>query len=250
MNISVSLNIFEYGNPHGTPLILIHGGAGGVWTWEETVKHLGEYRCLLPELPEHGSSQSSGPFSIRATAAQIIQYIRQQIPGGKAHIAGLSVGGQVAIEMLGLAPEAVLSAVVSGALAFPLPGYRLGLYSEAAMTLLYWLGVFPWKKNDAWIRLNMKTMSGMPESSFQAFKRNFQSLTRSGWAHAMSEFYRYRLPEGLETVETPVLLVAGVHEKRIPSRPTACCAACFRTAPPYGWARLVLDRRLRNTTGQ
>jgi pimeloyl-ACP methyl ester carboxylesterase len=206
------LTVYEEHESTGEPIILIHGGAGGIWTWTPTIQLLPEFYCLMPELPEHGSSQSNGFFSIKSTADQIIGFIKEtQLR--RISLVGLSVGGQIAVEILAKAPELIKCAVISGALTFPLPGYRIGLYSEAIMAFLYRVGVHPWKRNDAWIRLNMKTSAGMPESGFSDFKKNFQSLTLSGWTNAMSEFYRYRLPDGLEKANVPTLLVAGMHEK-------------------------------------
>lgn len=207
------LAVFEYGDPAGTPVVLIHGGAGGVWTWNETVKRLPTYHCIMPELPEHGSSQTNGKFSIRATAERIIGGIKHESPAGSAHLVGLSVGGQIVLEIIARAPEVARSAVISGALVIPVPGYRLGIYSARMMQLIYKVGIRPWKNNDAWIRMNMKASAGIPDSFFSHFKQNFQSLTLSGWTNAMSEYYRYRVPDGLENANLPVLLVAGVHEK-------------------------------------
>ena len=34
-----------------TPILLVHGGAGGVWTWSAVVERLSAYRCLVPEIP-------------------------------------------------------------------------------------------------------------------------------------------------------------------------------------------------------
>ncbi|MRR30936.1 alpha/beta hydrolase, partial [bacterium] len=202
----------ESGDPAGQPVVLIHGGAGGVWTWNETVKYLQNYHCIMPELPEHGGSQANGKFSIVETAKEIIAGIRREIPEGAAHIVGLSVGGQIGLEILAQAPEVVMTAIISGALVIPVPGYRLGIFSATMMKLIYKIGIHPWKNNDVWIRLNMKSSAGMPDSSFAQFKHNFQSLTLSGWTNAMSEYYRYRTPAGLELANVPVLLVAGAHE--------------------------------------
>lgn len=208
-----SLTMFESGNPQGIPLILIHGGGGGVWTWDETVKFLADFHVILPELPEHGNSLSNGPFTIEATAQSILDAIHERVPRGKAHVFGLSVGGQIVVEMLARSPETMLSAVISGAQLLPVPGYRLGIFSERAMALVYWLGIHPWKGSDAWIRWNMRSSAGIPMNFFERFKQNFQGLTRDSWAHVMSENYRYRLPSGLEKATLPVLLIAGSHEQ-------------------------------------
>lgn len=194
-------------------MVLIHGGAGGAWAWDETVQFLGDFHCLLPELPEHGRNDSNGRFTVESAAESMLQLIRERVPGGRAHVVGLSVGGQVLVEMLARAPEIVLSAVVSGAQLLPVPGYRLGIYSETAMALVYWLGIAPWKHNDAWIRWNLRTSAGIPDRYFEPFKQNFQALTRDNWAHVMSVNYSYRAPAGLEKANMPVLLIAGPHEK-------------------------------------
>lgn len=207
-----SLNIYQSGNPNGIPVIFIHGGAGGVWNWMPTVRRLENISAYLPELPEHGSSRFLGPFSIHSTADEIIRMIREQIPGGKAHLVGLSVGGQVALDILARAPDIILNAVISGSLALPLPGYSLGIYSEAVMKMLYKLFIRPWRQNDRILRWMMKSMTGISETYFSEFKQNLQSITLSGWTHTMSEYYRYRLPHGIQSVQNPVLLVAGEHE--------------------------------------
>lgn len=212
MNTSSLPTFYEYGDPHNPPLVLIHGGAGGVWVWDEVVPYLGDFFCLLPELPEHGRNQGNGPFTVESAAQGILGLIRERVAGGQAHVCGHSVGGQILVEMLARSPENVLSAVISGAQLLPVTGYRLGIYSEAAMSLVYWLGIRPWKRNDAWIRMNMHASTGIPERYYPQFKRNFQALTRASWAHVMSENYRYRAPAGLEKAGTPALLIAGPHE--------------------------------------
>lgn len=212
MNASLLPTFFEYGDPHGPPLVLIHGGAGGVWAWDEVAPYLEDYHCLLPELPEHGGNRDNGRFSVETAARGILNLIGERTPDGRAHVFGLSVGGQVAVEMLARAPERLFSAVVSGAQLLPVPGYRLGIFSEAAMSLVYWLGIAPWKHNDAWIRWNLHASTGIPDRYFAQFKRNFQNLDRGSWAHVMSENYRYRAPAGLEQADLPVLLIAGTHE--------------------------------------
>jgi pimeloyl-ACP methyl ester carboxylesterase len=213
MTNSSSLTVIEKGDSQKLPLVLIHGGAGGVWTWDELLKFLPEFHCYLPELPEHGSSQANGPFTVKSTAQSIINMIRERVPGGNAHVFGLSVGGQIVVEMLAQAPDVFSSAIISGAQLFPIPGYRLGIYSEKMMALIYWLGILPWKHNDGWIRWNMRSSAGISEVFFDRFKANFQGLTRDTWSHVMSENYRYRTPAGLENVTVPTLLIAGAHEK-------------------------------------
>jgi pimeloyl-ACP methyl ester carboxylesterase len=213
MNISNSLFMVESGNPQGKPLILLHGGAGGVWTLQETASHLDEFHVFIPELPEHGSSAGSPPFSIQGASRQILAAVKACCGDTPLHVFGLSVGGQIALEMLSLDSSAFSSAIISSALIVPVPGYRLGIYSPLAMSLVYWLAVFPWKRCDPWIHWTMQTSSGIAAEHFEPYRATFRSLTPGGWTRAMSGYYAYRLPAGLEQARLPVLLIAGDRER-------------------------------------
>lgn len=206
------LAVNTYGNPQDPAVLFIHGAAGGSWCYREVAALLPEFFCIVPDLPEHGESREVKPFTVRDTAERLHTLISEFSPTHKAHIVGLSVGGQIALEMLALQPKNILSAIISGAQVLPVPGYRLGIYSEFAMRLIYSLGIQPWKNSDFWIRWNMRGSAGIADSLFEDFKKNFQGLTSDSWAHSMAENYRYRIPAGLKIIDPPVLLVAGNKE--------------------------------------
>lgn len=212
MRMINNLAVYESGDPDGEPILLIHGAAGGAWCWRDVTPLLPEFHCIAPDMPEHGGSLRNAPFTIDSTTDQMLRLIRTMSPGRKAHVVGLSVGAQIAIEMLARSPEWIASAIVSGAQGIELPGYRLGIYSEFAMSLVYALGIKPWKNNDAWIRWNMRSSAGIPETFFQEFKQNFKSLTRDSWSRPMAENYRFRIPGNVRFVDPPVLLIAGDKE--------------------------------------
>jgi pimeloyl-ACP methyl ester carboxylesterase len=213
MSSTLGLFVKETGLSGGIPIVLIHGGGGALWTWDEVVPLLHDYRCILPDLPEHGQTGLNvGPFSISGSADLLADLIRQRSPTGKAHVVGLSVGAQIGVEMLAKTPDVLESAVISSAQLCPEPGDGWGIYSESAMAAVYWLGIAPFKHSDRWIRMNMKYSAGIPGRYFEAFRRNFQSITRDGWAHVMADNFRYRLPDGLGKAHLPVLLVAGTKE--------------------------------------
>lgn len=213
MSSDQGLFVKETGKPDGIPIVFVHGGGGALWTWDEVVPLLPDFRCILLDLPEHGQTGlSAGPFSIPGTAVLIANLIRQRSPNGKAHVVGLSVGAQIGVEMLAKTPEVMESAVISSAQLCPVPGDGLGLYSETAMAAVYWLGIAPFKHSDGWIRINMKYSAGIPQRYFEVFRRNFQAITRDAWAHVMADNFRYRMPEGLSKANLPVLLVAGMKE--------------------------------------
>lgn len=204
------LHVDVYGPQNAPAILFLHGGGAGAWTWQPVIDRLPEFRCLVPDMPEHGRSADVRPFSITDAAARMAELIRSQAPGEKVHLVGLSEGAQVAVAMLANSPELIASAVVSSALLRPLPGAWMMM--PGIIRWSYRVSVPPFRNNDWWIRLNMKHAAGVPEEHFAQFKRDFQTLTEDGFTHVMLENQRFRLPQGLEKAALPVLVLAGRKE--------------------------------------
>lgn len=212
MRMVNGLGVYEYGDPGNVPVLFIHGAAGGAWCWRDVVSRLPDFYCIAPDLPEHGASRDNKPFTIRSTSQQLLGLVKTLIPGRKFNLVGLSVGAQMAVEMVAKAPELISSTIASGAQALELPGFKLGIYSEFAMSLIYYLGIAPWKNSDGWIRWNMRSSAGISETFFPEFRRNFRELTRDSWSRPMAANYRFRIPRGIQFADLPVLLVGGDKE--------------------------------------
>jgi len=181
--------------------------------WQPVIDCLPDFHCLAPDLPEHGRSTGQ-PFSIRVAAQLVAELVIERAHRGTAHLVGLSLGAQVLVALLAQSPHVAASAVISSALLRPLPGTRLGLYSPALAKAIYWSAIAPFKKWDAWIRLNMKYSAGIPDAHFADFKREFQQQTPSSWSNVFVENMHFRLPQGLTQVKAPVLVLAGSKEYR------------------------------------
>ena len=65
---------------------------------------LPEFQCLAPDLPGHGRSAGITWASRRDAADRIIEVI-EALPGRRAHVVGLSLGGSVALEILVVDPR-------------------------------------------------------------------------------------------------------------------------------------------------
>lgn len=198
--------------PADAPVIVfLHGGGVGGWMWREVIGRLPEYRCLAPDMPEQGHSQHVRPFSIEGTADLIAGLIREQAPGGKAHVVGLSAGAQVTVALLSRAPQVVERAVISSALVRPLPG--TGWMGRWVYKWSYYLGMAgPLKRWDWWIKLNMKYAAGIPEGCFADFKADFQRTSADGLANLLYSSMAFRIPPGLEHSTAPALVVVGEKE--------------------------------------
>jgi pimeloyl-ACP methyl ester carboxylesterase len=206
----MSLFVQESGQLTAPTVVFLHGGGGSGWMWQPQVEELGDYHCIVPDLPEQGKSVNENPFTIQGSAEQIARLIRERGHSGKAYVVGVSEGAQVTVALLALAPELVERAVVSSALVRPLPG--AGLMTPELIALSYRWSVSPFKNNEWWVRLNMKYAAGIPEKYYPQFSQTFRELTESGFTNVMIENQRFRLPQGLERVKAPTLIVVGKRE--------------------------------------
>ena len=206
----MSLFIQESGSLNAPTIVFLHGGGGAGWMWQPQVDGLADYHCLVPDLPEQGQSVDEKPFSIQKSAEQIAELIRTRAHGGKAHVVGLSEGAQITVALLAFGSELVNRAVVSSALVRPIPG--ASLMTPQLIALSYRWTVPPFKNIEWWVRLNMKYAAGVPEKYYPQFSRTFRELTESGFTNVMLENQRFRLPQGLERVNVPTLIVVGKRE--------------------------------------
>jgi pimeloyl-ACP methyl ester carboxylesterase len=111
-------------------LIFIHGLGADKDTWLQLTKYLTKnYRIVIPDLPGHGQSTQdfSLDYGVKAQALRILELLKL-LKIERAHIAGSSMGGAIAIRIADIQPEAVLSLILIdsyGAIMTPSYIYRL-----------------------------------------------------------------------------------------------------------------------------
>ena len=110
----------EYGHDNRDVIVLLHGGGLSWWQYQAVAERLsGQFHVVLPILPGHAGSDS--PFTTMEDAAQqVIRHIDQAFQGHVLLLGGLSLGGQVAVEVLSRRPDICDAAFIESALAFPM----------------------------------------------------------------------------------------------------------------------------------
>lgn len=211
--------------PAGAPtIVLLHGGGVGGWMWRDTMAALSEIHLLVPDMPEHGKSQDMGAFSIAGTARLVADLIAERTHGGKAFVAGLSLGAQVTVALLGSHPDVVLGAFASGTLVRPVAG--VGLVN--AMIPLY----MP-MRNARWlVRANMKTLE-IPDEFESDVARETAALTTASYRRITVENVAFRVPLGLGSVTCPVLITVGEREMKVMKESAHDLAAAITSARAF-----------------
>ncbi len=100
-------------------IVFLHGTRLTGASWATQVAALGgEFRCLAPDLPGHGSAAAEA-FTVDGAARSVAGLIERETGGGRAILVGLSLGGYVAMAVAAGWPDRVAGLVISGATAEP-----------------------------------------------------------------------------------------------------------------------------------
>jgi 3-oxoadipate enol-lactonase len=95
----VTTHYLEKGEPHASVIVLLHGFPLSSMMWAAQIDALAErWRVVAPDFRGFGQSGGDGPASIEQLADDAHQLARSlKVPGGRFVLAGLSMGGYVAI---------------------------------------------------------------------------------------------------------------------------------------------------------
>ncbi len=106
------MNYREYGKGHSEHIILLHGGGLSWWNYRAEAELLEDtFHVILPVLDGHAGR--GRPFtSIKDNAAQIVDFIDGELGASVALIGGLSLGGQVLLEILAMRGDICRAALV------------------------------------------------------------------------------------------------------------------------------------------
>lgn len=128
------MRVIECGRSNNEVIVLLHGTGLSWWQYRRAARSLSSrFHVVMPVLDGHaGSSRNFN--GIDSNAREIISYIDRKFGGSVLMICGMSLGGQVLLEMMsvrkGICRYAlvestpVLSVRLKSALAGPLSGVR------------------------------------------------------------------------------------------------------------------------------
>ena len=121
----------------GEPLLFIHEFAGDHRSWEPQVRFFsGGYRCLTYAArgyPPSGVPADGAAYSQDRAIADAVAVL-DGLGVGRAHVAGLSMGGFTALHLVLRHPDRVASAVVAGAGYGAQPERQEGFRAECRAT--------------------------------------------------------------------------------------------------------------------
>ena len=198
------MQFHEYGTDQNETILLLHGGGLSWWNYREAAEMLREeYRVILPILDGH--AKSDRPFTtIEDNASEIISFIDERLGGSVLLIGGLSLGGQILLEMLSQRADLCSYALVESAAVLP---SRL----TNALIAPAFSGSYGLIRNKAFSKLQFQSLHIKPEL-FEDYYRDTCLIRKQDMIAFLKASTSYALKDPFRNTAAKVHLYVGEKE--------------------------------------
>ncbi len=195
----------EYGAHNSQTIILLHGGGLSWWNYREVTQLLADkYHVVLPILDGHADSDA--PFnSIEDTAAKIISHIDEHFGGKVLAVGGLSLGGQIAAEMLTQRPDICRFALLESTLVKP--SKLIHALIKPTFGMSYSL------IKQKWFAKLQAAYLGIPQKLFDDYYRDTCKISKEDMIAFLESNSAYSIKPALRDTQTKVHIVFGSKEQ-------------------------------------
>ena len=200
------INYIEYGKQNPDVIILLHGGGLSWWNYKEVAEKLQtKYHVILPILDGHAGSGNDFT-TIEANAAEIINFVDEKCGGSVLLIGGLSLGGQILLEILSQRKKICQCAIVESALVIP-SKFTYAMI-QPAFGSCYGLIRHKW-----FSKLQFKSLR-IKSDLFEDYYRDTCCITKKNMIAFLQENSKYVLKESIRECEVNVYVCVGERENR------------------------------------
>lgn len=194
----------EYGINNKDTIILLHGGGLSWWNYRDEAELLKDrYHVILPVLDGHGGCDRHFT-SIEDNAAEIIDFIDKRFKGSVFLMGGLSLGGQILLEVLSKRKDITRYALVESANVMPssLTGALLG----PSLSLSYNLISNPSFAKAQFANLRIR------DELFNDYFRDTRRIEKSDLISFMKKSSFYSMKPSLKENKAKVHIYAGAKD--------------------------------------
>jgi 3-oxoadipate enol-lactonase len=212
----------EVSGPAGAPVVLLSNSLGSNLTmWDPQVAALAErYRVVRYDLRGHGRSPvPDGPYTLADLAADALALL-DRLDVGRAHLAGVSLGGMVSLRLAVMAPERVDRMVLCCTSAYLPPASRW--YDRAATVRADGIGAISEAVVERWLTPAFAASSPALVTDLRAM---VEANPDEGYASCCETIATMDLRPWLREITAPTLLIAGADDPAIPRDHATAIAA-------------------------
>ena len=209
------MRFHEFGYKNFPHILLIHGGGNSWWNYLRQARILSDkFHVILPTLDGHGEEYQRDYISTENSAQQIMDYIKNNCNGKLFAIGGVSLGGQIAIELLSLDSDIAQKAIIDGSICIPQPNL-----SRISTIVVKIFGKLMFSKSASKIQLSMmkKIYPNMayPEEIENYYMEDMPRLPMKTLVKMYKTYMgKYRLKESITESKAQVLYIYGEKEMR------------------------------------
>jgi len=201
------LKYIEYGKENKEVMILLHGGGLSWWNYREAAELLqSEYHVILPILDGHAGSDRDFT-TIAANAEEIIEFVETQLGGSVLLMGGLSLGGQILLEVLAKRENICRYAFIESALVVPSK-------ITCAMIAPAFGSCYGLIKQKWFSKLQFRSLHMKPEL-FEEYYRDTCKITRKNMIAFLQENSLYSMKESLGKCKAKIQVVVGGKESPV-----------------------------------
>lgn len=202
----------------GELVVFLHGIGGNRSNWSAQVERLAdEFLAVAWDARGYGASDDyEGPLDFRDFSRDLMRLI-DHLGAARAHVVGLSMGGQIALDFYDLYPRRVASLVLCDT--FPgfdesfTPARRDEFIRTRTEPLLR--GKEP-RDIALSIAATLVSPTTAPERVAELAETSMGSLRKGSYIKAVTAMTQYPRFAGLERIDVPTLVLVGEHDQLTP----------------------------------
>lgn len=200
----------EYGSTNAKTIILLHGGGLSWWNYREEAEMLkNEYHIIVPILDGHAGSDKH--FStIESNARDIISFINEFLNGSVFMMCGLSLGGQVLLEMLSQQADICRYAVIESVAL--IPSKITNALISPALHLSY-----PLIKQRRFAKMQFRQLR-LKAELFDDYYRDTAAVQKNDMIAFLKASTSYRLKDSIKKSNADMHIYFGEKETRVIKR--------------------------------
>lgn len=197
----------EYGAEQKNTIIFLHGGGLAPWNFREEADRLKDnYHVIIPVL--NGHSGSDREFTtIGSNADEVINFIDEKCSGSVFMICGLSLGGQILVDILSKRKEICRFAIIESALVLPMRTTHALI--KPTISLCY-----PLVKKRWFAKLQFHSLH-IRKDYFDDYYRDSTAITKENMIAFLRENSDYQLKNDIGECQAKTLILVGSRESNI-----------------------------------
>jgi len=207
----MTMKYYEYGDKNLPNIMLIHGAGWSYWLYLREARLLQDkYHVILPVIDGHGEEVDVPYVSTERIVDQLVEYIDRNCDGKLFAVSGVSLGGQIAIELLSRRKDVAEKAIIESGLCIPQP--FLLKYSKVVYKLFGRL--LKSQTFNKWALKRLPQRMQLPEEIAELYLRDITAVKAETNNRISETYFLYKIKESIKDSQADTMYWYGSKEMK------------------------------------